>query len=237
MIALSSAGFLVALGLSACGPSLDQVDPEGHSFPISGDDLGIIMESGGDIELRPGDVEAVEVTRWFTGDADQAKWTMTDDELVLSTDCGFLTSCEVRYQVVVPQSAAVSLQAANAEVSATDFDTSVSLATENGGIAASDIGGDLTLRSTNGDQHARGLSSDNVTAQAENGSVDLRFDEAPSNLTVTTDNGEVRTSLPKAAYAVSLRTDNGAQSNSLIEDPDSPHTIEVTTGNGDVTLE
>ena len=236
-IALSSVGVLGAVGLSSCGPSPDAVDPESRSFRIGGDDLGIVMESGGDIALRPGDVDAVEVTRWFTGKAGQATWAIADDELTLSTDCGFLASCEVRYQVVIPQSAAVRLQADNAEVSVKDFDKPVSIATENGGISATDIAGDLTLRSTNGDQHASGLSSDNVSAKAENGKVDLTFDEAPSSLRVTTDNGAVSTSLPSGTYAVSLRTDNGAESNSLSEDPDSPHSVEVTTGNGDISLE
>ncbi|WP_166968578.1 DUF4097 family beta strand repeat-containing protein [Brevibacterium atlanticum] len=235
--ALSSVGILGMIGLSSCGPSLDAVDPERHSFRISGDELGIVMDSGGDIALQPGDVDSVEVTRWFTGDADQATWTMADDELTLSTDCGFLSSCEVRYQVVIPPSAAVSLQAENAEVSVKDFDKSVSIATENGGISATDIVGDLTLRSTNGDQHVESLSSDNVSAQAENGAVDLTFDEAPSSLRVTTDNGAVSASLPRTTYAVSLRTDNGAESNSLSVDPDSPHSVEVTTGNGDISLE
>lgn len=54
---------------------------------------------------------------------------------------------------------------------------------------------------------------------------------------MTTDNGAVNASLPRAAYAVSLRTDNGAESNSLSEDPDSPHSVEVTTENGDISLE
>lgn len=235
--ALASVGVLGAIGLSSCGPSLDAVDSESHSFRISGDDLGIVMDSGGDIALQPDDVDSVEVTRWFTGDADQAKWTMADDELTLSTNCGFLSSCEVPYKVVIPQSAAVKLQAENAEVSVKGFDSPVSITTENGGISAADIAGDLTLRSTDGDQHAKGLSSEDVSARAENGAVDLTFDKAPSSLKVTTDNGAVNASLPRAAYAVSLRTDNGAESNSLSEDPDSPHSVEVTTENGDISLE
>ncbi|SDR89119.1 hypothetical protein SAMN04489752_0517 [Brevibacterium siliguriense] len=44
--AFSSVRVLGALGLSSCGPSRDEVDPESRSFRISGDDLGIVMDSG-----------------------------------------------------------------------------------------------------------------------------------------------------------------------------------------------
>ncbi|MBZ6172634.1 hypothetical protein KVH24_10265 [Streptomyces olivaceus] len=60
-------GALVALGaLTACGGSVDDDGPEKRDFALTGGELTIKRNSG-DLEVRPADVDQVEVTRWFSG--------------------------------------------------------------------------------------------------------------------------------------------------------------------------
>ncbi|TSI11274.1 DUF4097 family beta strand repeat-containing protein [Brevibacterium aurantiacum] len=226
---------LAALTLPACG-SVDNADPETASFAVAGDHLTIIKESSGNIELYPDDVDEVEVTRWFSGHPGEASWDFAGDELTLATDCGFLSSCDVRYQVAVPQNLAVNLDASNGDVTAADFETALSIRTENGAIAVSDISGELSLNSTSGDQRATDLRSRDVHAQAENGKIELSFKDVPSDVAVTTDNGAIALQVPDQPYAVVSTTDNGAVNNTLNTDKNSPHRIDVTTENGNIEL-
>lgn len=226
---------LVALTLTACA-SADDAEPETTSFGLTSEHLTITKESGGDIELRPADVDDVEVTRWFAGDSGEATWDFDDNELTLATDCGFLSSCDIRYLVLVPHDVALTLAASNGDVTASGFDTALTIQTENGAIAVEDVSGDLTLHSSSGDQHATGLTAEQVQAQASNGTINLTFSDPPSNLAVSTENGAVTLHLPDAAYAVTISTDNGSVENALTEDADSPHAIDVTTENGDIAL-
>ncbi|UJP10708.1 DUF4097 domain-containing protein [Microbacterium sp. KUDC0406] len=235
LFAFALVSLLTAVTLTACSSATD-VDPERASFAIDGEEVTISMESSGDISLRPGDVDEIEVTRWFTGGGDEASWDFTGDELTLAVECGFLSSCEVRYEVVVPRTVAVFLRGSNADVLATGFEAPLDIRTENGAIIVEDIEGDLSLRSTSGDQQAKGLTAQRVEAQASSGAVDLFVTEAPSRLAVATENGAVSVQLPDAAYALSVQTDSGSIENSFTDDSRSPHTIAVTTANGDIAL-
>lgn len=226
---------IAALTLPACG-SIDNAGSKTASFAVADDHLTISEKSGGDIELHPGDVDEVEVTRWFSGDQAEATWELEDDELVLATDCGFLSPCNVRYQVVVPRDLKVALGTSNGNVTASEFSTALAIRTENGDITVNDTSGALSLSSTSGHQSAAGLSSSNVRAQAENGRIELAFKDVPSNVAVTTDNGAVMLQLPDHPYSVVSTTDNGSVKNALNTDEDGSHRIEVRTENGDIDL-
>ncbi|WP_420110608.1 DUF4097 family beta strand repeat-containing protein [Pseudactinotalea sp.] len=226
---------IASLVLVACG-SADDAEPDTTSFAVAGDHLTITKNSGGEIELRPGDSDRVEVTRWFSGSPDDATWDLVDDELLLATDCGFLSSCDVQYRVTIPRDLAVTLESSNGDVLAADFDTAVSIHTENGAITVTDVSGELVLRSTSGDQQASGISSDKVEAHAENGTVDLGFTDTPSSVTVSTENGAVTLRLPDDPYDVTVSTDNGSVTQELTQQANSPHTIDVTTENGAIDL-
>lgn len=71
--AFALVSLLTAVTLTACSSATD-ADPERASFAIDGEELTISMESGGDIALRPGDVDKVTVTRWFTGERCRARF-------------------------------------------------------------------------------------------------------------------------------------------------------------------
>lgn len=99
---------------------------------------------------------------------------------------------EVRYEVLVPASVALSLS------------------TVNGGVDVSDVTGAVTLETVNGSIDARAVTALRA-AETVNGSVKLALAGLPSQGTqIETVNGGVRVSLPgRAAASVSVRTVNG----------------------------
>lgn len=204
--------------LTACGRPLDDVEPETTTFKTSADELKIDFDDG-DINVTTGDVDEIEVTRWFTGDPGEAAWTLDSDQLALTKDCGFLSgSCQVRYQVTVPEGIALELNGTSGDVDIAGFAEP------------------LTIRTANGKQSAVDLTSPEVETSADNGSIDLAFAEPPASLDIMTENGSVNAELPDIGYVLDIRTDNGGVSNDLREDDGSDSRINIRTDNGEVSL-
>lgn len=178
----------------------------------------------------------MSVTRWFAGEPGDATWRFDHDTLTLATDCGFLSSCDVRYQILVPRAVSVTLTGDNGTITASGFTTALAIRTDNGGIDVKDVSGVLTLLSANGAQHATAVTSEHVEARSKNGEIRLTFDTPPASLAITTENGAVTADLPDEGYHIDARTDSGSLSRSLTEVADSKHHITVTTENGDIHL-
>ncbi len=90
----------------------------------------------------------------------------------------------------------------------------------------------------NGSIHATGIRSETVSADSDNGSVEIVMVTPPQELEATTDNGSVDVVLPDTpdAYAVDADTDNGSVRNDVRTDPTSSRTITLSSDNGNVTL-
>ncbi|WP_134323375.1 DUF4097 family beta strand repeat-containing protein [Cumulibacter soli] len=227
-------GVIAVTSLVGCGSGGDE-KRESTTFEIPNDEV-TISKGSGDIYIRPANVDQLEVTRWFTGNSDDAIWKMSAGELTLDTDCGPFSACDIRYEVRVPETTTVTLSGDNGNVTAAGFNTPFAVSTDNGSIQVSDMSGDLTLNSANGDQTATGVTSQNVTANAESGAIDLTFAEAPSDVAITTENGSVTLTVPDVAYSVSTITDSGDIEDSLANDPKSAKTLTVSTESGSITL-
>ncbi|HWM22821.1 MAG TPA: DUF4097 family beta strand repeat-containing protein, partial [Ilumatobacteraceae bacterium] len=90
----------------------------------------------------------------------------------------------------------------------------------------------------NGRIDATGVRSTTVSADSDNGSVEIVMVSPPRELQATTDNGSVDIVLPDTpdAYAVDIGTDNGSERNDVRTDPTSSRTITLSSDNGDVTV-
>ncbi|GAA2442733.1 DUF4097 family beta strand repeat-containing protein [Actinomadura vinacea] len=237
-----TAGALLALAsLTACGASADDAAPEQRDFGPVGDRLTIVMDNG-DLDVRPADVDRVRVTRRFTrwsvvGTKPAAKWTINGDRLTLATDCGGLIGgCEVRYRVLVPRKAALSIEGENGKISATGFGTALRIRGDNGAITVNGSTGPLDLGSENGELRATATRSARVSATSQSGKVTLSFDAVPQQVLTTTENGEVTVEVPRATYKVTTTTDSGEVRAGVPADPASPRTITARTENGSITL-
>ncbi|MFC7326708.1 DUF4097 family beta strand repeat-containing protein [Marinactinospora rubrisoli] len=241
-VPLATGGALLAIAvLTSCGPA-SAADPEERGFGPVGDRLTISV-GGGDLTVRPADVEEVEVTRWFTGWSligarTAATWELAGDTLTLATDCGpvVLGRCDARYEVLVPRTVALAVEGDSGQITAAGFDTALAIGSENGAVRVEDVSGPLTLRSSSGRLHAADVRSPQVTADSENGEITLSFADAPARVDATTENGAVTVELPETGYDVTATTDNGDVRTDVTEQPGSPHVITVRTDNGGIDL-
>lgn len=159
--------------------------------------------------------------------------------LVVRGSCPIFGSewCDVRYTIEVPRHLDVRVSGDNDGISVGSIDGTVELHSDNGSIRATDLSGNATLSSDNGSVRATGLTGDVVTADADNGSVNIQMVEAPRTLQATSDNGDVTIVLPTGdeSYAVDIGSDNGSVDNQLRTDPASDRRVTVRTDNGSVT--
>ncbi|NJP99568.1 DUF4097 family beta strand repeat-containing protein [Streptomyces zingiberis] len=257
----AAGGVLVLVaGLSGCGADAGEDGaPERRSFAFSGKTLTI--DAGNtSLDLLPddgkgagdGDGKAggdggasgdVRVTRWFSGwsalgGGVKQVWEMKGNTLRLDTDCqGLIDNCDSRHEVRVPRGVAVVVNGDNGSVTATGFDTGLSLTTGNGSVRVRDVSGALRLETDNGKVKGTGVTSRQVSATANNGSVEVGFRSVPGRVDTVTDNGSISLGLPDAAYRVETRTGNGRVDVSVDRDSGSAHHITARTGNGRISIQ
>ncbi|MEW2353024.1 DUF4097 family beta strand repeat-containing protein [Spirillospora sp. NPDC029432] len=238
---LATAALIVLAALAGCGASADDARPESRSFGPVGDRLTIVKDSG-DLDIRPADVDEVQITRRFDrwaliGGDPTATWKLTGDRLTLATDCGALIGgCAVRYQVLVPRSLALNIEGDNGRVSATGLSAALGIRTANGTITVTDATGPLDLRTENGEVRSASTRAERVSATTQNGQVTLAFAAAPRQVAVTTENGEVDITVPRTAYKVTTTTDSGDVRADIPQDATAPRSITARTDSGAITL-
>ncbi|SHJ36751.1 Putative adhesin [Nocardiopsis flavescens] len=239
---LPLAGMSLTLALLTGCASSDGVEPEERTFGPVQDRVTILLNSG-DLDVRPADVEELQVTRWFTeggglGGRATTSWEFEDGALVLDTDCGLidLGGCRTRYEVLVPEDTALTVEGANGEITASEFSAELSITSDNGDVEVRGASGPLDLSGSNGRLRATGITSDRVEAESESGGIHVSFTGVPGRVAATTQNGAVTLEVPDAEYDVTTATDNGAVDSDLADTPGSPNTITVTTDNGAIEL-
>ncbi|TDC78019.1 DUF4097 family beta strand repeat-containing protein [Streptomyces hainanensis] len=197
---------------------------ERRDFGPVGDRLTIAAGEGA-LDVRPADVDEVEVVRRLSGrtllgDRPEAHWDLSDDTgtLSLTTDCGLIGWCDVRYEIRVPRGTAVTVAGGSGAITATGFTAPLEITSDNGAITVADA-----------------VAAD-VRATTENGTIRLAFAAVPEAVTATAENGAVTVELPRATYRVATTTENGDVDVDVPESADSPHTVTVRTENGAIAL-
>ncbi|MDH2389340.1 DUF4097 family beta strand repeat-containing protein [Streptomyces sp. HNM0663] len=242
---VAGSGMVLAVGgVGGCGSAEAGDAPvERKTFAFGGQALEI--DAGNtDIELVTGDVQGVEVARqvdgWvFMGSGPETVWQLEGGRLTLEVSCeAMASSCDSRHRVTVPSGVGVTVTDDNGSVSASGFSSALSLRADNGEVVVRNSSGALELTSENGAVRAEGVSSRQVTAAADNGSVTLSLTAAPDRVEAVSDNGEIVVELPpsKGPYAVSADADNGTADVDVPTDPGSAHVVSARSENGEVTV-
>jgi hypothetical protein len=215
---------------------------EHASFPADGIEVVDIDLSSGSVELTAADVDEITVDARIS---DGLRRTGHDERiegntLVLRGTCPiFLTTfCSVHYDVTVPRDVDVRADLDNGRLQVVGTTGSIDASSDNGSIALVDVEGDVEIDSDNGSLEADGLVARTVTAETDNGSIDLGFAEPPTFVDADSDNGSVEVRLPEVAggYRVDMDTDNGSTDLGVATDPASDRHITATSDNGAVRV-
>ena len=165
---------------------------------------------------------------------------VVDDRLEIRGTCPLVGSmwCSVDYRIEVPADIDLDINADDDRVEVVDMRGALTIDDDNGSIEIHGAVGPLKAATDNGSIHATGIRSETVSADSDNGSVEIVMLTPPQELQASTDNGSVTVVLPDTpdAYAVDADTDNGSVHNDVRTDPAGARTITLSSNNGNVTV-
>lgn len=214
---------------------------ETESFPAAGIARLRVVGNSGSIDIEASDRDTIEVRAEIsdglrrTGESRE----LLGDELRLRSTCPNFGSdfCWVNYEIRVPADLELVIDSSNGSITVSGSTAPITVDGDNGSVRVADVSGPLQLQSDNGRVEGTLLRSPTVTADSDNGRVQLEFDAAPTTVVGTSDNGRVEVVVPNdgTAYRVDLSSDNGAENIDVPTDPASERTITLRSDNGSVT--
>lgn len=230
--AFAAAG-LGAGTLTACGlvPGETFEDETGISEKVTSVRLD---DPTGGVELRSRQtVTDVTVHRRIEVDGDKPKAThRVEDGVLVLRGCG--PDCEVNYTVDLPPRVSVSGRSSSGGVTLSGVGA-VDVRTSSGAVALDDVDGPVDVRTENGRINGRGLKGERVRAQTSNGAIDLSL-ATPQDVRARASNGAISLTVPDGRYRVSAETSNGSRRIGVRDDPSGDHTLDLSTGNGRITV-
>ena len=203
------------------------------------------------------DVAGTATTTWSFRQPRVVQRTV-GDTVQLSADCDdFIGYCDVNFDLEVPAGTAVELSDGSGDVTATGLRADATLSTDSGMITATDVVGDVRARTGSGDialsrvtgsldlgadsgmVDVADASATQVTARTGSGDIHLGLSADPGTVDARADSGHVTVGLPDTAgvaYRLDLNAGSGLTSARVRTDPDSPRSVTVRTGSGDISV-
>jgi hypothetical protein len=231
----------VGVLVSGCASADEDTSPEKRSFAFSGETLTVDSDDSA-LELVVGDVDEVQVTRWFKahvtiGKDPKTTWSMEGDTLKLRVTCsGVVADCSAKHRIVVPRGVALAVKDQDGSVRATGFKEGLDIRASDGSVRVQDVSGALTLRTADGSVHASGIESRQVDVKTEDGSARLEFASVPDRVSAHGQDGSLTIGLPDASYRVTTGAQDGSVDVSVPRDEGSSHVVSAHTQDGKVTV-
>jgi hypothetical protein len=200
-----------------------------------------VDNSAGSVRIVGTDGDTIEVTARIsdglrsTGESQQ----VVGDTLELRGTCPNFGSdwCRVSYTVAVPPSIDVRVDADDGSVDVSGITGDVDVDTDNGSIEMDSLAGSIRATNDNGRIEGDRLTSQRVSADTDNGRINLTFVTPPSNVVATSNDGSIEVVVPNdgTAYRLDMDTDNGSRNDEIISDDTAARSIVIRTDNGSVT--
>lgn len=168
----------------------------------------------------------------YEGDEPEGATHRVEDGVLVLGGCG--KECSVRYTVDLPPNIPVTGRTSTGGISVSGVGE-VRVTSASGAVDLDDVEGAVDVRTTNGRINGRGLKGDRLDAETSNGAIDLSL-ATPQDVRARTSNGAISVTAPDARYKVSARTSNGRKNLGVRDDPSGDHTLDLTTGNGAITV-
>jgi hypothetical protein len=201
-----------------------RLDLSGGSVTITGEDRSDIRI---DRKVRQGlrDVHASEQRE--------------GDTLVLDSNCPIFLGnlCEVDYTLRVPKGTDVVGHTGGGHMNLDDLGR-IDVSSGGGGISIERARGPVSAHTGGGSIDGRGLRGVRFEGRSGGGSIDVRFDVAPTTVDVHTGGGHVRVVVPLESppYNVDAHTGGGGTSIDIPTDPASHRLITARSGGGSIEV-
>lgn len=210
-------------------------------FDLPGDTLTIESDDGG-VRLVRGEPGPLRVDRKTTESIRGAdpEWSLQGGTLRLETNCPtfFAVNCDGDYTVMVPPTVkTVKVRTGDGSISVRGLEADIDLYSGDGSVTVRDVrAATLKLSTGDGSVSVDRTAAGSVTASSGDGSVGLTLTEAPMHVKASTGDGSLRLTLPRTedSYRTKISVGDGSQSIQIRQDPDSPRTVELSSGDGSV---
>ncbi|MFA1546395.1 DUF4097 domain-containing protein [Actinomadura chokoriensis] len=218
--------------LSACDVAFgstfeDDASLKGKVTSVQLDDIG-----SGRVTIRGGaSVASLHRSVKYHGDKPAGPTHRIENGVLKLRGCG--SRCSVRYTLDLPAGLPVSGNTSSGSIDLSRVGA-VNVATSSGSVHLEDVAGPVKARTSNGRIEGSGLKGGGVDAQTSNGKIALTL-ATPQDVRAKTSNGEVTVTVPAGRYRVTTRTGNGDRKIGVPNDASAPHSLDLTTSNGDIT--
>jgi hypothetical protein len=166
--------------------------------------------------------------------------TQVGDRIEVEGSCPLIGSEWCRYDVTieVPRDVTVEVHAEDA-IDVSDLTGDVVATSDQASVTLTNVRGDVRASSDQGRITGRDLVARRFEATADQGRIELAFDESPTAVDAEADQGSIEIRLPDdedVAFAVDTSSDQGTETVAIRTDPSSDHTLRAHADQGDVTI-
>ncbi|MFI6519802.1 DUF4097 family beta strand repeat-containing protein [Spirillospora sp. NPDC050679] len=232
LCALAAAAVGVAM-LSACEVTPKSTFEDGADLRQKITAVRLDGIGSGRVTVRGGAAEAsLRRTLRYRDDRPDGPTHRVRDGVLTLSGCG--SGCSVDYTVQLPAGVPVSGGTSSGSISLTRVGP-VEVTTNSGSIRLDGVAGTVKARTSNGRIEAAGLKGTGIDVQTSNGEIKLAPATAQS-VRAKTSNGDITVTSPAGRYKISTRTGSGDKDITVPNDPSAAHLLDLTTGNGDITV-
>jgi hypothetical protein len=229
------------------------------AVPVHGRTAAVSVDEG-NISAGPGPAGQLRVhgTMHYSIVRPKLRWQRSRSTIALHARCELPTGiCSFDYAVTVPPVARSRVSTGSGNLTASGLAGTVTLGTDSGDVMATRISGNVTISdhsggitvtslagtralitNDSGNITARGVSSQQLTAQDQSGDITVVFTKVPDLVRVSNSSGNITLVFPPGPtkYRVSASTSSGSTSIKVPQSLTSPHVISATDQSGNITI-
>ncbi|MFD1541921.1 DUF4097 family beta strand repeat-containing protein [Nonomuraea guangzhouensis] len=189
--------------------------------------LHVEADNAGTVEVVESHRRSIRVTERLSWLRNRPKTShkVQGDTLELTFTCpttwgwGALgTSCDVHYQVEMPQGLRVKVSS------------------DSGNLTLKNLSGELEATTDSGAIEATELTGKKIATKTDSGDMNLAFAGPPDQVTTTTDSGKTVIQVPQGSYNIVAKTDSGHKNIKPASVPSAQRTIALSSDSGDLEV-
>jgi DUF4097 and DUF4098 domain-containing protein YvlB len=232
--------FIVAIALAVGVKLLENNQSAQSSYGVDEVERVEINVGSGNVEVSTAvDAVTVEKNSTFHFREPSINEVVEDGILRIEQDCGsyLLGMCETDFTVTVPTDTALQLTTGNGDIEASQLRADVVAKSDGGDVEFSELFGLVDIETKSGNVALENMSSLNVLARTEDGSIDVDSQVVLTSVDTETTSGNIDLALnDESPYRVDARSASGRVVTDLSTNPGAPNTVRAISESGDVEV-